>query len=105
MPFDNNIRRRKISGILSLNTQIIKVMSPVEFENLTLNEKAKLIIKEGVFLSKSKYKKLEITLYRVEDFFIEIWYEPFLEKVYKIDNLHSKKINPFLKHLNITSLN
>jgi hypothetical protein len=80
-------------------------MSPVEFENLTLNEKAKVIIKEGVFLSKSKFTNLEITLYRVEDFFIEIWYEPTLERVFKIDNLHSKKVNPFLKHLNITSLN
>lgn len=80
-------------------------MSPVEFENLTLNEKAKVIIKEGVFLSKSKFHNLEITLYRVEDFFIEIWYEPTLERVFKIDNLHKKQVNPFLKHLNITSLN
>jgi len=80
-------------------------MNPVEFESLTLNEKAKIIIKDGVFLSKSNYTQLEITLYRVNDFFIEIWYEPSLERVFKIDNLHDKKVNPFLKHLNLASMN
>jgi len=81
------------------------MMTPVEFESLTLNEKAKVIIKDGVFLSKSKYKELEITLYRINDFFIEIWYEPTLERVFKIDNLSDKKVNPFLKHLSLASLN
>lgn len=74
-------------------------------QNLTTDEKAMLVMQKGSLISSSEYAKLQIDLYRVDEEFVEIWYNTFLESVSKIEILKNKSINPFLKYLKISSVN
>lgn len=80
-------------------------MKPAEFDNLSIDEKAKVILSKGVYVSKTEFFQLEISLYRMEDEFVELWYEPITGNIFKIDYLKNKKINPYLKHLGLNILN
>ena len=80
-------------------------MKPAEFENLTIDEKTRVILSRGVYISKSEFFQLEISLYRVDDEFVELWFEPIVGRIFKIDYLKNKKINPYLKHLSTNNLN
>lgn len=80
-------------------------MKPAEFDNLTIDEKAKVILSRAVYVSKSEFFQLEISLYRMNDEFVELWYEPIRGRILKIDYLKDKKINPYLKHLGARNLN
>lgn len=80
-------------------------MKVVDFERLTFSQKAKIVLKEGSFVSKASFHNLEISLYKLDDVFVEIWYEPFTETMKKIISLKKDSFMPFLKHLNFTTLN
>ncbi|AHM60501.1 hypothetical protein D770_11220 [Flammeovirgaceae bacterium 311] len=80
-------------------------MKPIDFDKLSLDEKAKLILSKGVYVSKSEFFQLEISLYRIENDFVELWYEPITGRVMRIDYLKGKKVNPYLKHLCASNLN
>jgi hypothetical protein len=80
-------------------------MKYADFDNLTIDEKAKVILSRGVYVSKSEFFQLEISLYRIHDEFVELWYEPITGRIYKIDYLKNKKINPYLKHLISENMN
>lgn len=80
-------------------------MKPIDFDKLSLDEKARLILSKGVYVSKSEYFQLEISLYRIDNDFVELWYEPITGKVMRIDYLKDKEVNPYLKHLCASNLN
>lgn len=80
-------------------------MKPAEFDSLTIDEKAKVILNRGVYVSKSEFFQLEISLYRIDDEFVELWYEPVTGKIFKIDYLNNKPVNPYLKHLTSSNYN
>ena len=80
-------------------------MKPAEFDSLTIDEKAKVILSKGVYVSKSEFFQLEISLYRMDDVFVELWYEPIAGSILRIEYLKDKKINPYLKHLGSKYLN
>ena len=80
-------------------------MKPAEFDNLTTDEKAKVILRRGAYVSKSEFFQLEISLYRMDDEFVELWYEPIVGTILKIGYLKDRKINPYLKHLGSGNLN
>lgn len=80
-------------------------MKPAEFDNLTIDEKAKVVLNRGVYVSKSEFFQLEISLYRVDNEFVELWYEPVTGRIFRIDYLKNKSINPYLKHLTSNNLN
>ena len=80
-------------------------MKPAEFDNLTIDEKAKLILNRGVYVSRSEFFQLEISLYRMDDEFVELWYESLSGRIFKIDYIKEKSINPYLKHLSANNLN
>ena len=80
-------------------------MKPAEFDSLTIDEKAKLILNKGVYVSRSEFFQLEISLYRMDDEFVELWYESLSGRIYKIDYIKDKSINPYLKHLSANNLN
>ena len=80
-------------------------MKPAEFDNLTIDEKAKVILSRGAYVSKSEFFQLEISLYRIDDVFVELWYEPIIARILRIEYLKDKKINPYLKHLGAKNLN
>lgn len=73
--------------------------------NLTIDEKAVLIRNNGSIISQCDYRGLNITLYRVDNEFLEIWYLIKMKKVLKIESLKDKAINPYLKYLNLSHLN
>jgi hypothetical protein len=76
-----------------------------KFQGLPISEQAQLILDSGIYVSKSEYKDLEISLYRVEQEFVEIWYDSLLEKVIKIEAVTGNVINPYLKHLAVVYMN
>jgi hypothetical protein len=80
-------------------------MKPAEFDNLSTDEKARMILSRGVYVSKSEFFQLEISLYRIDDVFVELWYELINGRIFKIDYLKHKKVNPYLKHLGAKNLN
>lgn len=80
-------------------------MKPAEFDNLTIDEKAKLILNRGVYVSRSEFFQLEISLYRMDDEFVELWYESLSGRIFRIDYIKNKSINPYLKHLGAGNLN
>lgn len=80
-------------------------MKSAEFDSLTIDEKVKVVLNRGVYVSKSEFFQLEISLYRVDNEFVELWYESLTGKVFRIDYLKNKSINPYLKHLASNNLN
>lgn len=94
-----------LTTVAVFNDLNVRFMKPAEFDNLTTNEKARMILSRGVYVSKSEFFQLEISLYRIDDVFVELWYEPINGRIFKIDYLKNKKINPYLKHLGATNLN
>lgn len=77
----------------------------MNFETLTLGEKKKKILDEGVLISKTKFYGVEIFLYRIDNKFFEIWYEDVLGKISKIRYLDRTPYDPFLKHFKVSTLN
>lgn len=80
-------------------------MSNRELNNLELEEAAKYIVNEGVYISKAEFYQLEISLYRINGEPVEIWFEPVQESITKISYLRGNQFNPYLKHLNTKNLN
>ena len=70
-------------------------------QNLTIDELAILIMKKGSLISSGDYHDLNISLYRVESEFVEIWLDTMENKVTRVEVLKNKMINPFLKYLKI----
>jgi hypothetical protein len=73
--------------------------------NLTIDEKAVLIQSNGLEISHCIYSDISVTLYRIKEDFIEIWQDVKAIKVLKIVPIKDNSINPFLKYLDIASLN
>lgn len=80
-------------------------MKAQQFNLLSESEKARIILSKGVYISKSEFFHLEISLYRVGADFLELWYAPASRQIVKIDQLKNKKVNPYLKHLCSGNLN
>ena len=76
-----------------------------EFETLSIDEKARMVFEKGMFVSKSEYHQLDISLYRLGSEFVELWYNPVVDRITRIEELKNKAINPYLKHLDNISLN
>jgi hypothetical protein len=75
------------------------------FEQLSLAERAEYVLTEGSFVSKSYFYQLEISLYRINEQFIELWYDTFHNKTFAIEPMEGRSINPFLKHIPSAMLN
>lgn len=75
------------------------------FEQLDLAERAELVLNEGNFISKSTFHQLEISLYRLGEEFVEMWYDIYNKQVVNIDAMNNRAINPFLKHIAALSIN
>ncbi len=77
----------------------------MEFDSLELEDIARIIVNEGKFVSRIEYSELEISMYKLFGESVEIWFNASREMVVKIVYMKGEKINPFLKHLKITTLN
>ncbi|MDQ3394139.1 MAG: hypothetical protein M3512_08515 [Bacteroidota bacterium] len=77
----------------------------MEFDSLELEDIAKIIIKEGKFISKIEYSEIEISMYKLYGESVEIWFNAYREMITKIVYMKGEAINPYLKHLKLTTLN
>lgn len=59
------------------------------FSNLTMVEKLKLLYGEGDFIVSIWYYKHKINLYLINGFFVEVFYNPKLDKIQKVEPLDS----------------
>lgn len=80
-------------------------MNPIEFQDLQLEEQAQIIFHKGHFISKTIFFQLSISLYRINEEFVEIWYNTQSGTIRKVEPLKEWTINPFIKFLYKTSLN
>lgn len=80
-------------------------MNSGRFAKMTDDEKTVMIMEKGKFVSKGKFLGLEVDLYKIEDSFVEIWYDLFLDKITRIEYLQNKSVNPYLKYLKICTDN
>jgi len=77
----------------------------VQFKNMSLDEKLKLVLTKGVYVQKSRFKNCVIELYRMGKDFLEMWKDSEGDHVTKIEIISKQPINKFLKHVNFTTLN
>jgi hypothetical protein len=56
-------------------------MNSIDFEKLTMNEKADLAFKQSKFIAQRFYYNQTIALYSLDDVFIEVWYLPNENKI------------------------
>lgn len=75
------------------------------FNFLGIDAKARVILEHGVYVTSSEFYQIEITLYKIDDEFVEIWYDTKREEITRIDRLNTQSINPFLKHFATISEN
>jgi hypothetical protein len=68
-----------------------KIITSEDFNTLTLDEKANIVWKHGVFLNEAvEYGKFRISLYELFNFFVGIYYDVHKNDIQKIEIL---KIN------------
>lgn len=76
-----------------------------DFDKLSISKKAEIVLSEGIYVSQSKFYQLEISLYRIGDQFIEMWYDTFVGQIINIQPMEGRAINPYLKHIEILNMN
>ena len=60
-------------------------MKRVDFTEMSLTEKGLILIKKGRHLTQIKDGDYLLNLYSIEDFFVEVYYSVFTNKVDKIE--------------------
>ncbi len=77
----------------------------MEFDSLEIEDIARIIVNEGKFVSRIEYSDIEISMYKVYGESVEIWFNATRESIVKIVYMKGEAINPYLKHLKLTTLN
>ncbi|HAA15265.1 MAG TPA: hypothetical protein DCE41_27635 [Cytophagales bacterium] len=70
-----------------------------------LSIEARNILEHGVFVTKSEFYQVEVSLYKMDQEFVEVWYDTKREAITQIGYLKGHPINPFIKHISPVSLN
>jgi len=66
---------------------------------------ARNILEHGVFVTTSEFYQIEISLYKMDNEFVEVWYDTKREAITQIGYLKDHPVNPFIKHISKVSLN
>ena len=61
-----------------------------EFNNLSLIEKARSLYLHGTFITSIRYYKHKINLYLIGDYYVEVFYNPKVDTVDRIDLLERR---------------
>lgn len=75
-------------------------MDKEEFNNMRIDDKAKLLLSKFQFITKSEFKDLEISIYKpdVAGIHVELWFNPRSGRVTKIQIIEQEPFNHLLKH-------
>jgi hypothetical protein len=74
------------------------IMKAAKFLSLTNLEKGFHVLLDGIYISQKKFKNYDISLFRMDKNFVEIWYEKNGD-IDRIEYLTGKEIIPYIKHL------
>lgn len=61
-----------------------------DFKKLSLLDKARSLYTDGTFVTSIRYYKYKINLYLLKDYYVEVFYNPKLDRVDKIERLEPK---------------
>jgi len=76
-----------------------------EFSDLSLNDLAEIVRLEGKQVVTKDFFSTSITLYFLEGEVIEVWSDIESDKVKKVERVWECTIDPFLKYLEISTVN
>lgn len=80
-------------------------MHKKEFQQFDLKKKVHLLLEQGKQVSSRQFLYYTIKLYTVSDFFAEIWYIPFSNKIDKVELLEIDELLHLYRHdFDISSL-
>jgi hypothetical protein len=82
-----------------------EAMSIVTFECLSTAEKTKTLLESATFITNNKFDDLEISLYKLGEEYIEVWFRPVSDCIIDVKKVSNAQINPFLKFFNISTMN
>lgn len=68
------------------------------FNTLTIQEKLETVLNEGARLFNRTFLHYTIQLYSISDFYAEVWYLPFSNKVDKIETLTTEDVLRLYPH-------
>ncbi len=76
-------------------------MTRKDFSRLSLNEKARIILKESYYLSTIEYNSFKVNLYSLSDFFIEVKLMSITSDVESIRVITGEDVEKFVKHVEL----
>lgn len=76
-------------------------MTRKDFSRLSLNEKARIILRESYYLSTIEYNSFKVNLYSLSDFFIEVKLMSITSDVESIRVITSEDVEKFVKHVEL----
>jgi len=80
-------------------------MNTGDFDNHTDEQKAKIILVEGEFLSRSNFHDLEISVHQFDNRVCEIWFDTKAKDVIQVCEIKDEPFSSMLKHLRLSTLN
>ena len=68
-------------------------MTPENFDELDLNQQAEVLCSNGMRMRKRTIGRIEVVLYRVNDFYVEVFYHRIKKNIIAIRRLRSTLCN------------
>lgn len=77
-------------------------MTNVEFNSLSLNERARIILQTSHYLSTIDYYNYSLNLYSLSGFFIEVKVAAITSEVHEIKIIKDKDIDKFIPYIDLS---
>jgi hypothetical protein len=75
------------------------------FNDLSLDEKGKIIFSKGSYIAVRDYYNYKVQLYGLKGFYVEVWYNPRTNSIDKIETMDNEKsLNLYLSDIEILDL-
>lgn len=79
---------------------ILYPMDKIQFENLSLEDKAKLVWEEGTYVETLEYYNAKINLHSIGSVFIEVYYNVSTNEIEKISIADDVEMKKYLNNIN-----
>lgn len=76
-----------------------------DFDNQTNIEKVKTLLVEGLFLSRSNFRDLEISIHQLDQRVFEIWFDTRADEIVRVNDMAREPYSHYIKHLRISTPN
>lgn len=75
-----------------------------EFKKLPLEKKYKVVSEEGHFIAKRIYRGMEVYLYKVNEFYAEVWKRYMMAEIHWIEPVPEKHLEKYADFVDLKSL-